>query len=337
MEIITRVKSFLRLKNEIENLSDAALKPLMKKAMINNPWFTESNIELAFEGIIALLTEDHLLKWLANYKFSSNTPGKIGVIMAGNIPMVGFHDMLCVLLSNNILNAKLSSQDNILIPFLAEKLTAIEPEWQEKIQFVDKLKGVDAVIATGSDNSARYFEYYFKNIPALIRKNRTSVAVISGNETKKELRDLGKDIYQYFGLGCRNVSKLFLPKNYDITLLLDEWNDWSHFMENHKFMNNHTYYRAIYSIEKIKYLDNGFSIFTQNKDLVSPTSVIYYNFYENESEVLRYLSEFRDKIQCVVSQKPLGEIKTVPFGQTQKPQVWDYSDNVDTMNFLLDL
>ena len=337
MDFVSRLESFLKLKNHLQNLNEEELTNLKHKAKIQNPWFTFENIDLAFKGILRMLDEGDLLNWTSGYSFKNTSEKNIGVIAAGNIPMVGFHDALCVLLSGHCLHIKLSHQDDVLLPYLFNILIQIDQEWKGKIMLVDKLKNIDAAVATGSDNSARYFEYYFKHIPSLIRKNRTSVAIINGEESQEDLTNLGDDIYQYFGFGCRNVAKVLLPRDFQITHLLDHLNHWTFLGDNHKFVNNYHYQRAIFSLGGIPFLDNGFSIFSQNKNLVSPTSVVYYDYYDNLTEVTGYLRQNSEKIQCVVANKKVALDNSIPFGKTQMPAVWEYADNVDTLKFLLDV
>jgi hypothetical protein len=240
--------------------------------------------------------------------------------MAGNIPLVGFHDLLCVLISGHRLSAKLSSQDSVLMRYVVEKLVAIEPRFKDYISFVERMNDADAVIATGSDNTARYFEYYFRNIPHIIRKNRSSCAILRGTETNEQLIALGKDVFSYFGLGCRNVSKLFVPKDYDFKRLLDLWQPYHDVFNHHKYVNNYDYNKSILLVNRTPHLDNGFVLITENKALVSPISVVYYEVGEPDPS--------SDKIQCVVS------AEHVPFGKTQEPELTDYADRVDTLKFL---
>lgn len=334
MEISRRVNAFLRLRDSIEKLDNEAMNELIQKANYYNPWFTEENIKLSLKGVINYLDEGKLKEWLANYNHKNSvSPKKVGVIMAGNIPLVGFHDFLCVLLSGHSVKVKLSSQDEKLLPFLSEKLCAIDNGLENAIEFAEKLQDIDAMIATGSNNTARYFNYYFRDIPHIIRKNRTSVAVLNGNENHEDLQKLGYDFFQYFGLGCRNVSKVYIPENYDITLLLDAIMDWQYLAEHHKYINNYNYNRAIYAMEKIPHLDTGFALFNENESLVSPTSVIYYEKYSDPEALQKQLQRHKDSIQCVVSNNCWYR-DSIDFGTAQMPDIWDYSDNVDTMAFL---
>lgn len=335
MEFNRRLESFLELKNKLKNLPEQELNELIQKAKIKNPWFTDDNIKTAFTGIISMLNEDDLKTWTASYHFPDQPSAKnVGVVMAGNIPLVGFHDFLSVLISGHRLMAKLSAQDDVLLPFVADLLIATDQRWKPKINFVEKLQDFDAVIATGSDNSSRYFEYYFKTLPRIIRKNRVSAAVVNGKEQPQELKELGEDIYRYFGLGCRNVSKIFLPQGYDIKTLLDQLNEWSFLTDNHKFANNYNYNQAIFAMERIPYLDNGFSIFTESDQLASPTAVVYYEHYKNLETLQNLIASNRSKIQCIVSSNKWFP-GSVDIGKAQYPRVWEYADDVDTVAFLL--
>lgn len=306
---------------------------LVKKQKINNGWFTEDNVLNAVKAWSKELTKDKLNKWVVNYNFS-NKKHTIAVIMAGNVPMVGFHDALCVLLSGNILQAKLSSNDNDLIKTTLELLIKIEPDFKEDVQFVDKLSDFDAVIATGSDNSARYFEYYFGKRPHIIRKNRVSVGIINEHDTEDELSLLGDDIFTYFGLGCRNISKLFIPEKFDFDLFFKSiYDKYQTIIYNNKYANNYDYNKAIYLMGQHKFYDNGFVLVKEDKGLVSPVSVLYYHYYQSEKEVEDWLAQNDEKIQCVTSSENCS-LKTLNFGQAQQPQLSDYADGVDTLAFI---
>lgn len=335
MDLNGRTLSFLKLAERLKNLDHQRLEELFDDAAYHNPWFTRDNAELAFDGLLNYLDKRTFNRWLKNYSFNEKRSLKVGVVMAGNIPMVGIHDMICVLLSGHHLMAKLSSQDQVLIKFISDELIDIDQEWKDKITFVDRLKEIDAVIATGSDNTARYFNYYFAKIPHIIRKNRTSVAIINGNETKKELHELGKDIFSYFGLGCRNVSKIYLPLNYDLKSLFPEWESFSHIANHHKYHNNYHYQRTIMLVNQSPHLDNGFVLMQQNENLVSPIGVLYYEYYDQMNDLQRRLQLLQDKIQCIVTNENFpGKIK---FGKAQMPDINDFADNIDTMKFLSNL
>jgi len=301
---------------------------VLKMAEIHNPWFTQDNLKFCLEQWGKLLTESNLTDWLRNYSFTQN-PKNVGIIMAGNIPLVGFHDLLCVLLSGHNAIVKTSSKDDVLMDFVIKYLQDFDGDLKNAVQKTEKLQNHDAVIATGSNNTARYFEYYFKEIPHIIRKNRTSVAVLNGNETTEDLKNLAEDIFRYFGLGCRNVTKLYLPKDFNTNILFEAFYDWNPIINHTKYSNNYDYNRAIYLMEQQPFLDNNFVILKKSKELHSPIGVIHYEFYENLGEVKKELAENKEKIQCIV-----GNGFEVKFGETQKPSLTDYADGVDTMRFL---
>lgn len=337
MEFNRRLKSFLELKKTLEQLPPNRIGPVLSDASVKNPWFTVENIKYALEGLIYMLHEERLTAWCSRYSFPATiSPKRVAIIMAGNIPLVGFHDFMCVLLSGHTALIKPSSQDETLIQFIVKILVETDPQWQDRILFTDTLKDFDAVIATGSDNSSRYFDYYFKKYPKIVRKNRTSIAIVDGKETEQELEKLGEDIYRYFGLGCRNVSKLYIPESYDIRQVLDRLNHWVYLADNHKYANNYNYQRAIYAMERIPYLDNGFSIFTESSQLVSPTAVIFYEKYPNLTYLYNTIQSLSDKIQCIVSRTGLFEDSIEP-GKAQMPEVHEYADGIDTLDFLLKL
>jgi hypothetical protein len=316
-------------------------KELLTLVSIHNPWFTESNVKNAIAAIAGQLNQKQLNDWMLAYRTAINTSGKphrIAVIMAGNIPMVGFHDMLCVLLSGNIFVGKLSSDDKLLLPYLSKILIAIEPRFKESIEFTEgQLKNMDAVIATGSNNTARYFEYYFKKYPSIIRKNRNSVAVLSGKETAEELADLGKDVFQYFGLGCRNVSKLFVPKGYKFDAFYEAMMIYQDIIHTNKYANNYDYNRTVYLMSNDPtLLDNNFLLLKENGSYSSPIGVLFYEFYEDLNELNERLEKDVANIQCIVASTP-GVKNSIPFGRAQCPALTDYADGIDTMQFLIGL
>lgn len=333
MTLLERMDAFAELGTRLQNLPAETKKELYLKASQENPWFTHSNIDLALNGICEFLAKEKLEQWLSGYSIENTQPKKIGIAMAGNIPMVGFHDLLCVLVTGNIAVAKLSSQDSVLMKFVFEQLKQINPSFAGQILFEERLKNVDAVIATGSDNTARYFEYYFRNIPHLIRKNRGSCAVIMGEESEKELIELGKDVFSYFGLGCRNVSKLYLPEGFDIKRLMKAWEVYHEVVNHHKYSNNYTYQRTILLMNLIHFYDNGAVILIENDSLVSPISLLYYEYYQTLDDLKTKIDWLKEKIQCIVSANGWYN-KGVSFGKAQHPQLWDYADNVDTITFL---
>jgi hypothetical protein len=333
LDLIKRTNAFIQLGQRLQAMPPDILNKVIERASYKNPWFTLDDVRLSINGLIQYLEENKITSWLKKYDFSQVQSKKIGVVMAGNIPMVGIHDMICVLISGNKLIAKLSSQDDVLIKFIVDELIKIEPEFKSYIEYIDLLKGMDAVIATGSDNTARYFDFYFSKYPNIIRKNRTSIAVLDGNENPDELNNLGHDLFSYFGLGCRNVSKLFLPKGYDIKKLIPHLDHYEYLGNHSKYSNNYYYNKSIFLVNLTEHLDNGFALFQQNEKLASPISVIFYEYYDDVKALKNRLLPIQNKIQCVVSN--LDDIENrVPFGKAQMPEIWDYADNIDTMDFL---
>ncbi len=323
-------------KQETEGLAEhiARLKNLAGTVHIYNGWFTKDNVLLAIRSWGQALRKENLEQWVDRYIIREQVPKKIGLIMAGNIPLVGFHDMLCVLISGHSVVAKRSGGDDQLPEFVAAFLISIEPAFKERIHFTDGLlKEMDAVIATGNNNSSRYFDYYFGKYPHIIRKNRNSVAVLNGTETNEELVLLGEDIFNYFGLGCRSVSKLFIPEKYDLNNLFRAVYSHQSVLQNNKYANNYEYTKTVYLMNGISLLENGFLLLKEDIGLASPVAVVYYEYYKNEAEVLNRLRMDAVNIQCVVSK--VKSIKNATeFGRTQHPQLWDYSDGVNTMEFL---
>jgi len=308
------------------------LEDLINTQQLKNAWFTPDNVRMAIKAIAQELTYENLVKWINSYP-ELNSERKVinvGVIMAGNIPLVGFHDFLAVLISDHNLTAKTSSKDQQLIVFISKILYDINPGFRNKIMFTDGLlKGFDAVIATGSNNSSRYFEFYFGNYPHFIRRNRNSAAIILGDETEKELSDLGLDIFSYFGLGCRSVSKVYLPEGYDISKMTQCWSQYSTLTNHSKFRNNYDYNKAIFIVNKDKFVDTGYLIIRESKELSSPVAVLNYEFYDSLRDVCQHIEEISNRIQCIVSRND------IPFGMAQSPHLWDYADRIDTVDFLL--
>ena len=306
---------------------------LIELSQSHNGWFTPEQVQFSVQSWAKALTEDNLNQWLSNYDFSKTEPKKTGLILAGNIPLVGFHDFLSVLISGHDVLVKTSSNDQHLLKFLAKYLIAIQPELNSKITFIEgKLEGFDAVIATGSNNTARYFEYYFKDKPSIIRKNRNSVAVLDGTETHEDLVGLGEDIFRYFGLGCRNVSKLFVPKGYNFDNFFKAMYEFREVIQYEKYANNYDYNKAVFLMSNFQLLDNEFMTIKEDSSYSSPISSVFYEFYDNLNEVNSRLNNDLEQIQCIVSNNLIEN--SVSFGQTQQPKLWDYADNVDTLSFL---
>lgn len=310
-------------------------KDLLALSQSHNGWFTPEQVYFAIESWSDALKEDNLDKWMSKYDLPHIKPKTVGLILAGNIPLVGFHDFLSVLISGHKALVKTSSNDQHLIKFLANYLISVEPELSQYITFTEgKLENFDAVIATGSNNTARYFEFYFKDKPSIIRKNRNSVAVLDGNETHEDLVNLGEDIFRYFGLGCRNVSKLFVPKDYNFDAFFKGMYEHKDVIYYEKYSNNYDYNKAVFLMSNFKLLDNEFMTLKEDASYASPISSVFYEYYESLKDIQDRLKNDREQIQCVVSN--LG-LDSIPFGQTQQPKLWDYADNVDTMEFLMRL
>ena len=302
----------------------------------SNSWFKRDQLEFTFQAWSEALTNENLDKWLQAYDLKEEPLKTVGLILAGNIPMVGFHDVLSVLLSGNKALIKLSSNDTLLIPFILKYIATVEPRFANRYQITkEKLENFDAVIATGSDNTARYFEYYFDKYPKIIRKNRNSVAVLNGQESKEDMLALGEDVFRYFGLGCRNVSKLFVPRGYVFDPFFEGLFVFKDVLDDDKYTNNYDYNKAVFLMSNFNLLDNGFFTIKEDTSYASPISSAFYEYYDSLDEVQEKLTNDADKIQCVVSNNLVKN--SIPFGSTQNPQLWDYADNVDTMEFLLSL
>ena len=321
----------------IDDLPENPDNPLFKaiiQAQNKNAWFVKSNSINALIEICNLLESNSLNKLLKAYielEKEVVAPKVIGIVMAGNIPLVGFHDLLCVLVSGHKAKVRLSSDDSVLIPAITEILFEMYPEFKNQVEFVSQLSGMDAVIATGSNNTARYFDYYFGKYPSLIRKNRNSVAVLNGNESDQELTQLGHDIFDYFGLGCRNVSKLYVPEGYSFDQFFGALEVFSPIMEHNKFMNNYDYHRALFLLDGIPFLTNNFLIVRENEAYATPVSVLHYEYYSSLNDLELKLASDNELIQCRVG------VNGLPFGSAQQPDILDYADGVDTMQWLLSL
>lgn len=307
---------------------------LIDLSQSHNGWFTPNQVHFAIQSWAEALTEENLNLWLSKYDFSTVQPKTVALILAGNIPLVGFHDFLSVVISGHKVLVKTSSNDQKLLPFLAKYLISIQPELENYITFTEgKMEGFDAVIATGSNNTARYFEYYFKDKPSIIRKSRNSVAVLTGNETSEDLANLGEDIFRYFGLGCRNVSKLFVPKGYNFDAFFQAIYEQKDVIYYEKYANNYDYNKAVFLMSNFKLLDNEFLTIKEDSSYASPISSVFYEYYEDVNEIKKRLEIEAEQVQCIVS-NGITE-NSIAFGQTQKPNLWDYADNVDTLEFLL--
>jgi hypothetical protein len=305
----------------------------IKLAEENNSWFTKSNILFSLDSLSKTLKISNLQLFSKSLTLSNVTPKNVAIIMAGNIPLVGFHDFLSVLISGHSVQVKQSSNDRHLIPFLAKYLEHVEEDFKGKITFTEgKLTNFDAIIATGSNNTARYFEYYFKNKPNIIRKNRNSVAVITGHETKEDFIKLSDDIFQYYGLGCRSVSKLYVPKNYNFDLFFAGMYDKKEIINNAKYANNYDYNKAVYLMSLFDLLENGFLIIKEDESYSSPIATVFYEYYDNETDLKIKLHQDKEKIQCIVAKNFIEN--EIPFGKTQEPALTDFADGINTLEFL---
>lgn len=305
-----------------------------ERASRENGWFIPEFVNLACLNITQyFLQKENLEKWANNHsiKDTIENPKTVGIIMAGNIPLVGFHDFLSVFISGHKQIIKLSSKDQVLLKHLVSKLAEWDIEINEQIKFADMLKGLDAYITTGSNNSSRYFEYYFGKYPNIIRKNRTSVAILNGHETNLELERLADDVYQYFGLGCRNVTKLFVPKGYDFVPLLEAFKEYNYLADHHKYKNNYDYSLALHILNKKYYMTNDSILLIEDASLFSPISQLNYEYYDNEASLNQTLQKNENDIQAVCGN---GRI---PFGEAQKPTLSDFADGVNTLDFLSSL
>jgi hypothetical protein len=338
------------LKAELESLSpdspgEMLFQPgeildLVSEAGAVNPWFTPYSIYHALSDTYRMLDRDHLVEWTTRYDEKELDPPvvkNIGTILAGNIPLAGFHDFLSILISGHHFTGKPSGKDDRLLPFLADKLVSIQPAFGHRFSFVEeKLGRIDAMIATGSNNTSRYFSYYFGKYPHIFRNNRNGVAVLSGNENGEEMSSLSDDIFLYFGLGCRNVAKLYVPEGFDFQKFFPAMGKYTTFRHHHKYANNYLYRRSIFLMNRIEHLDNEFLLVCPDTSIPSPVSVLHYETYRDLAAVDIQLATYREEIQCVVTSAPLTLPRT-PFGRSQHPLLWEYADNVDTLKFLSNL
>ncbi len=348
-------QAFTQLGQYLRSSNDDELKELIQSAKHYNAWFTPAQTEKAVKGVGAMLNEKDISTWFETERITRKTPETattVGLVLAGNIPLVGFHDILCVLASGNTALIKLSSQNQHLTPFLLNKLTGFEPSLATLIRYTERLQDFGAVIATGSNNTSRYFEYYFKKVPHIIRRNRNSIAILSGNETSDDLKALGHDIFDYFGLGCRNVSKLYVPQGYVFNKFFEAIEPFSDIINHHKYNNNYDYNKSIYLVNREPHLDNGFllvrktdaptteSSSTQagSAGLSSTLATLYYEEYQDIESLKVRFENISEEIQCIAGHVRLPiPVQQVNFGETQSPRLWDYADGMNTIQFLLSL
>jgi len=333
MTLKERISLFSSLGELIKNSLDAKFEEKINKAIQLNPWFTKHHIKTSFDSISQMLEEENVVNWIGSYNLSETKSKDVLIITAGNIPIVGFHDLLCVLISGHKAILKISSKDNILMKYIIELLISIDSRIVDYIIIVDDVvkSNYDALIATGSDNSSKYFNYYFKDYKSIIRKNRRSVAILNGEETGEDLKQLAKDIFLYFGLGCRNVSKLYLPSGYNTDKLFNAFFDYKDVINHLKYSNNYHYNKTVYLMNSEKLLDNGFVLLKEDNSIQSPVATVFFEYYNNRSDLNDFIEENKVLFQCIVSKDD------IEFGQTQFPKINDYSDQIDTIEFLLSI
>jgi len=304
------------------------------QAYLHNNWFTEEFVKLSLHSWSDLLTIENLQKWMASYHSKHSSVKTFAIVMAGNIPLVGFHDLLSVLITENKALVKLSSDDSVLMKKVISELIAINPDFGQLIEITDGMlttKGYDGVIATGSNNTNRYFEYYFKNKPHILRKNRNSIALLTGGESEEELSLLADDIFMYFGLGCRNVSQILVPEGYDFHKFFQSMEKYAHLIQHNKYANNYTYHKSILLMNRTAHLDNGFILLLPNDKVASPLSIIHYAYYNSEADWRKLIESNAPDVQCVIGKYD----GLIDFGKAQFPQLNDYADGVDTINFII--
>ncbi len=333
MNLEKRIDCFARLGYALDDKTYDEISHLAYQAQAQNAWFSIGKVWVAYSGIRRYLHKDKLISWLQRYDIDGVTPKTVAVIMAGNIPFVGVHDLICVLLAGHKMQIKLSAKDTVLMKEIIRQLVYTNEEWEKQIEIVETIKNFDAVIATGSNNTARHFEYYFSKYPHIIRQSRTSVAVLHGNETQEELAGLGEDVLQYFGMGCRNVSKVYVPTDFDLTVLCGALLSQENVANNNKYKNNYDYNKAIYLVEQIEHYDTGFLLLTENKQLFSPTSVLYYERYASQEDLQQKIDVLSQSLQCITSSQSWFP-NSIDLGKAQQPEIYDYADGVDTMQFL---
>lgn len=327
------IDSLDKLKAEV--IASAELEGIYIQSERNNPWFVQQYLDASMQAILQQFIDSEKCKaWLETYMESKSDPLRIGLIMAGNIPLVGFHDLFCVLAAGHKAVIKLSDKDPFLLPFMTEHWIKVWPELKDSIFYVDKLEKIDSVIATGSNNSKRYFEYYFRQYPHVFRQNRNGVAILTGKESMDDLKNLAKDIFMFFGLGCRNVSKIYVPEGYDFGLWPEVVADWKWMADHSKYRHNLDYNLAIYLINQVPHINLGPLILKEDEAITSRIGCLHYSFYNDYSKVIHEIEERREDIQCVVSQSPVPGWDHVHVGETQSPALNQYADGVDTMQFL---
>ena len=341
MKISKRIDILSSLGNELGLLANGGEIegfPGFEKIKIYNPWFTEENVKFCLRNWNSQLSQKSLSNFCSQYNISDSLSDLcVAIVMAGNIPMVGFHDFLCAFLCGVKIKAKLSSKDNVLMKWVIDRIIEKAPELSERISYTEeRLDDFDAVIATGSNNTNRYFEYYFGKYNKILRHNRNSVAILSGKETDEDLPNLADDVFVYFGLGCRSVSKLYLPKGYDFNKMGNAFQKYAELINHNKYNNNYSYQYAVMGMNKIEHVNFGNVLLTEKRDMTSPIGVLHFEYYDNLSDVITELKQQNDNIQCIVTNENIS-IEHVNFGETQKPNIYNFADNIDTIKFITEL
>lgn len=338
MDLKKRIALLVKL-GEYLLSGDEFLRAVMSRTEYNNKWLTVENCEKSTKAIgLNFLQKEQLENWASQYNVADEVvPKKVGIIMAGNIPLVGFHDMLAVFLSGNQSLIKLSDKDKFLLPHLIKKMGDWDEASKSYFEIIERLTDFDAVIATGSNNSARYFEQYFGKYPNIIRKNRNAVALLDGTESMADLYALGNDVFEYYGLGCRNVSKIYVPRDFKFDPLLEAFHEYRSIVLNTKYKNNFDYNYAMFMLNKVEYKANGCIILVENEAITSRIASLHYEFYDKGDNLVVEMNRRKAEIQCVVTNMNINNIDTLPFGKAQQPSLTDYADGVDTMEFLVNL
>jgi len=334
MNLNDRIQALDGLKQILE-VNDETQQSIYHQAYLDNKWFVVENIQKALKQILEhYLDKLKLEDWIASYNIIEKTPKVVGLILAGNIPFVGFHDVLCCFISGHISKIKCSDKDKKLMPYIISQLISVDARAAEYFEFIERLSDYDAVIATGSNNSAIHFEYYFRDHPTIIRRNRNGIAVLNGSETKEDLRNLAEDVFAYFGLGCRNISKIFVPTDYTFDPLMEILHEHNELVLHNKYKNNFDYNYAIYLLNKDHFYSNGCIVLKESEKIPSRIASLNYEYYTEIDDLEELLLEQNDEIQCMVSNVKLKKMKSIPFGSTQSPSLSDYADGIDTLSFL---
>jgi len=338
MNLDERIDALIKLREALVN-QEERLMAHAHRTESNNPWFTKQHIKWSINQIVhQFLDRDKIHAWLENYSMPIQLDSKqVGIVMAGNIPLVGFHDMLCCFITGHKSMIKLSDKDPYLVPYILTLLKEANPDTASYFELVQKLENYDAVIATGSNSTAVHFEYYFKNVPHIIRRNRNAVAVLQDDVADASIEKLGEDVFLYFGLGCRNVSKIYLPESFNTDRLFENFTKHQEVIHHGKYRNNFDYNVAIFMLNKMPYLESGFFILKEDKQIASRIACLHYERYDDRETLISHLLNEKEQIQCVVSDLQVESLKTVPFGESQIPSLLDYADDADTLDFLINL